>query len=389
MRFDSYLPTRLYFGPGRVEEVGELASSLGRRALVVTSRSAMKRLGYSDRLLKSLADAGIATAVFHDLDVTPTTDDVDRAAENARTFGAEFVIGMGGGSALDCAKAVAAVVPKEIGCAEYLHGRAAIGPETLPILAIPTTAGTGSDMNRSAIITDVARRRKDALRSDHLFPRIALVDPALTHDAPAEITAQTGFDALAHAVESYVSPRAQPWADALALKAIETVLEALPIALKDPHNASARLRLCLAASSMGYNLSCVGTCLPHRLDKPLCAFHPQIAHGQAIAFFYPAWVEYSWRGNPERFALLASMFDPTLAGRRIDHAAESAADCFAKFIRSIGLGRSLASFGVNLGPDDAIKLAQRASGDLQINPVPVEPARLAEFYRFALQERVV
>jgi alcohol dehydrogenase class IV len=140
MRFDSHLPTRLVFGAGRLAEVGALARSLGSRAVVVTSRTAMARLGHTARLLDRLATAGVEATVFHDLGPTPTTDDVDRAAEAARAAGADCVIGMGGGSALDCAKAVAAVTPWRIACAEYLHGRASVGPETLPLLAIPTTA---------------------------------------------------------------------------------------------------------------------------------------------------------------------------------------------------------------------------------------------------------
>lgn len=386
MRFDSHLPTRLVFGAGRMVEVGALARSLGRRAVVVTSRTAMARLGHTTRLLDHLTAAGVEATVFHDLGLTPTTDDVDRAAEAARAVAADFIIGMGGGSALDCAKAVAAVAPRRIACAEYLHGRACVGPDTLPLLAMPTTAGTGSDMNRSAILTDTALRHKDAIRSDHLFPRITLVDPILTYDVPADVTAQTGFDALAHAVESYVSPKAQPLADALALDAIQAVVGALPVALAEPHNASARERLSLASTSMGYNLSCVGTCLPHRLDKPLCAFYPQIAHGQAVAFFYPSWVAYSWPGCPERFARIAALLDPTTASWPVDQAAAACANRFARFIRSIGLGRSMASFGVTLEPEDLPRLTQRISGDPRINPVPVEPERLSEFYRLAFAE---
>jgi alcohol dehydrogenase class IV len=380
MQFDSYLPTRLVFGAGRLAEAGALARGLGCRALVVTSRTAMAQLGYTSRLLGCLTAAGVEGIVFQDLGLTPTTDDVDRAAEIARAAGAECVIGMGGGSALDCAKAVAAVAPGRLACTEYLYGRTHAGPSTLPVLAIPTTAGTGSDMNRSAILTDKAVRHKDAIRSDYLFPRIALVDPILTHDLPTEVTAQSGFDALAHAVESYVSPKAQPVADALALKAIQAIVGALPVALSDPHNAAARERLSLAGTSMGYNLSCVGTCLPHRLDKPLCAFYPHIAHGQAIAFFYPSWAAYSWRGSAEKFARVAGLLDPAIAKWPVEKAAAACASSLAQFIRSVGLGRSLTSFGVTLNHNDVRLLTERISGDLRINPIPVEHQRLSEFY---------
>jgi alcohol dehydrogenase len=344
----------------------------------------MARLGYTDRVLASLAAAGMEASVFSEMPGTPTTHDVDRAAETARDFDADLVIGLGGGSALDCAKAVAGVAPRRIPCAEYLHGRELVSPQALPIVAIPTTAGTGSEMNRSAILTDPAIPHKDAVRSDHLFPRVALVDPELTLESPADVTAQTGFDALAHAVESYVSPRSQPLGDALALEAVAGVVAALPRALAQPHDLLARERLALAATSMGYNLSCVGTCLPHRLDKPLCAMFPRLSHGQAIAFLYRAWVDYSWRGCPARFARLAAVLDPAVGDWPIDEAASACGDLLTKFIQQIGLGRTLASQGMHLPPSTISQLAERVSGDLRVNPVPIERGQLNSFYQQAL-----
>ena len=261
------------------------------------------------------------------------------------------------------------------------------GANALPILAIPTTAGTGSELNRSAILTDLAARHRDAIRSDYLFPRVALVDPELTYDLPGEVTAQTGFDALAHAVESYVSPKSQPLADALALEAVAGVLAALPRALVEPRHAASRQRLALVATSMGYNLSCVGTCLPHRLDKPVCALFPQIAHGQSVAFFYRSWVNYSWPGCPDRFARLATLLDPTTARWPTDMAAAACGDCLAAFIGQIGLARKFTSFGARITPADRSFLAERVSGDLRVNPVPVERGQLVDFYCQALEEQ--
>jgi alcohol dehydrogenase class IV len=381
MRFEAFVPTRLVFGPGRLEEAGQLAQSLGSHALVVTSRSAMDRLGFTGRLLDRLKGAGVAATVFCDLGATPSTDDVDRGAEVARACHANLVIGLGGGSALDCAKAVAGVAPQAAPCADYLHGRATVTAAALPILAIPTTAGTGSEMNRSAILNDVSLCHKDALRSDYLFPRFALVDPTLTHSLPADVTVQTGFDAFAHALESYVSPRSHFLADALAADSMRAVIEALPLALNEPNHAQARERLALASTSMGYNLSTVGTCLPHRLDKPLCARFPHITHGQAIAFFYPGWAASSWPGHVERFARVAALLEPHSGQLSLETAAAACAECLTNFLQRIGLNRRLSSFGVNLTEGDCAALAERVRGDLQVNPVPVEPAKLVDFYR--------
>jgi alcohol dehydrogenase len=384
MGFDVFVPTRLVFGAGRLSEAGKLARSLGRRALVVTSRSSMARLGYTDHLLASLVQEGVQSAVFHDLGPTPTTDDVDRAADVARAMRADLVIGLGGGSALDCAKAVAGIAPTQIPSAEFLHGRAQVGPDALPLLSIPTTAGTGSETNRSAILTDPSLPRKDAIRSDYLFPRIALVDPLLTHDLPSEVSAQTGFDAFAHAVESFVSPKSQPFSDALALQAMASVVDALPRVLVDPHDAAARERLAFAATSMGYNLSCVGTCLPHRLDKPLCALFPQVAHGQAVAIFYKVWANYSWRGCPERFARITALLDPKKAHWPVEQAAMACAEALESFIARIGLGRPLTELDVSLTPADVAFLTKSVTGDLRVNPVPIDPVQVSDFFRDAL-----
>jgi alcohol dehydrogenase class IV len=344
----------------------------------------MARLGFTAQLLARLAQDGVHASVFHELGPTPTTDDVDRAADVARAMRADLVIGLGGGSALDCAKAVAGVTPSRIPSAEFLHGRAHVGPEALPLLAIPTTAGTGSETNRSAILTDPAIPHKDAIRSDHLFPRVALVDPLLTHDMPLEVTAQTGFDAFAHAVESFVSPKSQPFSDALALRAMACVVHSLPIALSDPHHAAAREQLAFAATSMGYNLACVGTCLPHRLDKPVCALFPQVAHGQAVAFFYRVWASYSWRGCPDRFAQITALLDPTKADWPVEQAAEACADALETFITRVGLGRPPSELEVVLTPADVAFLTKSVTGDLRVNPVPIDPDQVVVFFRDAL-----
>jgi alcohol dehydrogenase class IV len=298
-------------------------------------------------------------------------------APRARSDRAQFVIGLGGGSALDCAKAIAAVAPGNHAAADYVHQRAQPGANTLPVIAIPTTAGTGSEMNRSCMITDPGRPYKGAVRSDHLFPRYAVVDPLPTHSAGRELTAQTGFDALAHAVESYVSPRAQPICDALALQAIQDVAEFLPVALANPHHARAREKLSLASTTMGINLSLVGTCLPHRLDKPLCALHPEISHGQSVALFYPCWAMWSHRGNVERFARVTEILDPATRQLPIEQRDAAFAKIIAEFLGRIDLGQGMRACGIQEW--ELSLLAQKTEGDLSVNPVPFAGEELREF----------
>lgn len=382
VHFQLNIPTDLLFGTGRFREAAPAARRLGRRALVVTTKSALEIRGTARNLVDSLETHGVHAAVFTDFQPGPTTDDVDRGAEIARMFRADMVLALGGGSTIDCAKAVAAVAAEACPAARYLHQKSQPGRHTLPIIAIPTTAGTGSELNRSCIITDPERRFKGGIRSDFLFPKIALVDPLLSHSAGHALTAQTGFDALAHAIESYVSPKSNPVCDALALRAISDVVEFLPLALKNPENETARERLALAATTMGINLSSVGTCLPHRLDKPLSALHPHLAHGQAIALFYPAWLRRSIPGNPSRFAKIAALLDPALEGLSTDDRAAAIPDIMASFISGIGLETSMSGVGVTRA--DMRGLAENTEGDLRINPVPFDrdmlPGFLAEVF---------
>jgi alcohol dehydrogenase len=369
VQLNHYTPTDLRFGPGRFREAGGLAARLGRRALLVTTRSAMERLGHTQRLLDDLRTNGVAVTLFKDFRTSPTTDDVDRGVSLARAEGADCVVAFGGGSALDCGKAIAAVCPGPHPTCDYLYGRVPVGAEALPVLAIPTTAGTGSEVNRSCLVTDTVRPYKDALRSDHLFPRFALVDPELTYDLPRQVTAQTGFDALSHAIESYVSPKAQPVGDALALHAVRAIARNLPKALDDPHHAEARGELALASCLMGFNLSTIGTCLPHRLDKAVCALHPEISHGQAIACIYVWWAKHSHRGNPKRFEMLAVIADPTTAFLPREERAAAFADVIRKFLRELELDRTLRDFGVTEA--EVPVLAENVAGDLSIDPVPL------------------
>ena len=268
--FEFHLPTALHFGVGVLSKVPELSATLGKHALLVTSRKAMHDLGYVDELVAGLRQHGVAFTCYRDCSVGPTTDEVDAGAKLAQEVGADMVIALGGGSVLDGGKAIAAVACSDSCTVSFLDGHARV-QEALPVVAVPTTAGTGSEMNKAAIITNPDRKFKDGIRSPRLYPRFAVVDPRLTLSVPDQVTAHTGFDVLAHAVESYVSPRAHPIADSLALAAIRTVCQWLPEVLTDPPNLEGRTHLAYASTTMGINLSCVGTCLPHRIDKALCA----------------------------------------------------------------------------------------------------------------------
>lgn len=369
MHFRHFVPTRLSFGAGCFKQAGEITVSLGKRPIVVTGRSAMDRLGHSECLLSDLNRVGLSVHRFVLLQSSPTNADIDRGVAEARQHCADVVVGLGGGSALDCAKAIAGTAPSGRPAADFLYGRTDVKSDALPSVCIPTTAGTGSELNRSAIIRDSETCFKDGIRSDHLFPRVALVDPELTWTVPRLITAQTGFDALAHAIESYVSPKRTPIHDQLALRAMRIIINYLPIALEQPEHRLAREQLAYASATMGMNLAGVGTCFPHRVDKSLCGLCPEIAHGQSVALFYPYWIDSCFRSEPKRFARIASILRSDVSEMSSREAASKCSRLMTDWILGIGMELGLKKY---LPWDDLPKLVAGVAGDLSVNPVAIE-----------------
>lgn len=377
-KFSFTAPTNLQFGSNYFDKVGELIGPLGKHALLVTSRSSMDRMGYTRHLIDDLKRQDIAVTSFKDIQLGPTIHDVDRGATLARNEGVDFVIAMGGGSPIDCAKAIAGVAPGNRPTKDYLYQRETVRDNALPVVAIPTTAGTGSEVNKAAIVTDPEQRFKDGIRSYHLFPRIAIVDPTLSHSVDRQTTAHTGFDVMAHAIESYVSPKAQPLSDAFALLAIKHVIRFLPVVLDSPQDANAREQLMLASTAMGFNLSSVGSCFPHRADKALCAHHTEIPHGQSIAMFYPHWIKSCYMGSVERFANVAAIIQPETSRLTERERAGALAGIIEGFIDGIGLGKKMKDFGVTR--EEIPKLAQSVAGDLSVNPIPVKTENLESIF---------
>ncbi len=367
LTFDYVAPGSLHFGAGRFREAPRIAAHMGRRPFVVTTRRAMQDAGHLGQLRRGLEALGLAVEE-HPLESSgPTTSEVDLAAGAAQAHGSDLVIALGGGTVIDAAKAVAAVATGVHTCADLLYRRERLS-HALPILAIASTPGTGSELDRSAIVTDPEARWRDGIRSDSLFPRAALVDPALALSLSRSVTALTGFDILSHAVESYVSPKANPLADAWAVDAFRRVLHALPRALEEPAVLAWRVELALAGSMMGMNLATVGTCVPHRLDKAVCALHPEIPHGQCVAFFYPAWIRRSHLGNAAKYAAIARLMDPALEAAPVNEAAAQFSELLEQFLRDIGLRASPHSFG--LRRETIHEICRRIPGDCRINPVP-------------------
>ncbi len=372
----STVPTRLLFRPGCRREAPGLVRELGRRPVVVTTRGAMQMTGFLDELLAGLRGVDLETAVIEGLDAGPTTKAVDVAAWTARQHRADCVVALGGGTVIDGAKALAAVVGTGTKCADLLSGRVPV-TSALPLLVLPATAGTGSEMNRSAILTDRSGHRRDGLRSDHLYPRHALVDQEICATQPPAVAARTAFDALSHAIESFVSPRRQVGTDTLAEAAMSLIAGAIIPAARGQATSDQHGGLALSAAMMGVNLSLVGTCLPHRIDKAVSALFPEIAHGQCLAFFYPAWARRCAPGAAARFARIARILDPSSISEDDASDAARCSQFLTRLLDTIGLGKPPSAFGVR--PDHIPQMIERLTGDLRANPVPFSPSDLKSF----------
>ena len=278
--FEFFSVPRVVFGAGTFERIGELSRELGRAALVVSNAGQVGDRGIVDRLMSLLSSAGIRSVVYRQSG-EPQVEDVERAVELARREAVDLVIGIGGGSAIDAAKAAAGLLANGGTPLDYLEvvgkGRKLTQPAA-PWIAVPTTAGTGAEVTRNAVIGCPEQKFKASLRSPHLLAQVALVDPDLGLDVPREVAACSGMDALAQLIEAYTSNQAQPITDALALQGMSLAARALPRIDANPADREARGEMALAALLSGVTLTNVGLGAVHGFAAPMGA-HLPIPHG--------------------------------------------------------------------------------------------------------------
>ena len=284
MRFEFATATRILFGPGTLREAGVAAREFGRHALVVTGRAAHR----AEQLLDLLAAEGVAATTFA-VAGEPTIDAIIAATAEARRHQCDLVIGLGGGSPIDAAKAISALLTNPGDPLDYLEvvGRAQpLTRQAAPCLALPTTAGTGAEVTRNAVLTSPAHRVKVSLRSPLLLPRLALVDPELTLDLPPGLTASTGLDALTQLIEPYVSIRANPLSDGFCIEGIRRIARALRPAFHDGANAAAREDMALASLFGGLALANSGLGAVHGFAAPIGGMF-SAPHGAVCAALLP------------------------------------------------------------------------------------------------------
>jgi phosphonate metabolism-associated iron-containing alcohol dehydrogenase len=329
-------PTRITFGAGSLRSLGEVLASLpGARVVLVTSAGLMGTLGVLDAVRAQLG--GRSLAVYEGVQPNPQVTNCQEACDFARAEGAEVVLGIGGGSALDTAKAVAAVTPNGGDLMPLLEKQRAQDRPSLPTVLLPTTAGTGSEVTRWATFWDHAAKKKYSLEDMGMYPTHAVLDPALTLTLPVDLTAATGADALSHAMEAFWNKNANPVSDAYALEAVRRIFDALPLAVKEPENLEARTRMLLASLLAGLAFSNTKTAAAHSLSYPM-TLHYGVVHGQASSITLPALLQFNGEAERARMVQLAQ----AVGG----NGTESGARRIQVLLQRVGLKTSLAELGI-------------------------------------------
>lgn len=366
--FNYLAPTEIVFGCGRVSEVGEIAARYGKKAMLVTVPSFPAIAPLYEKVKKSLADAGITCIHYDKVNPNPTTDMVNKGAEIARAEKVQVMIGLGGGSSMDTAKAIAVGATHQGEAYDYNCHTKGPSTKTLPIIAISTTAGTGSQCTPCAVITNTAKADKTAIWHMNIMPKVAIVDPEATATMPKSVTAQTGFDAFCHNFESYISTRTNPLVECMAVSAIKIVAEYLPKALKNPNDMEARSQMAWADTLGGLTNASGGTTLPHGLGMQISGHCPQVTHGQSLAVFYPQFTRYTYSYSIKKFAVMGRIFDPSLNTVSDEEAAKSSCRALDDFLKKIGLWISFKDLGVSEDSIRQIADCGQVLGDYSINP---------------------
>ena len=367
-KFDYLSPTQIVFGCGRVKETGKYAALYGKNALLVTMPEFAEISPLYKQVKDSLENAGVNAAHFDGVIPNPTTDIVSKGAKMARESGAEVVIGLGGGSAMDTAKAVAVESAHEGTAWDYLHYTDGPTEKTLPVICIGTTAGTGSQVTPCAVITNPGKKDKSAIWHKNIFPKVAIVDPEATATMSATVTAQTGFDAFCHNFEAYLSVNCNPLLEALTLDAIKRIVAYLPKAVADGNDMEARSQMAWADTLGGLTISSAGVTLPHGLGMQIGGYCPHVSHGQALAAVYPEFTRYTYKHAAEKFAAVGRILNPALTEKSDEEAAEKCCCAIDELLQKIGLWIGFKDINVTM--DDIRQIADcgHVLGDYKNNP---------------------
>jgi alcohol dehydrogenase len=380
--FDYYPRTRIVFGPGKVESLGELAGELGARRALVVSDPGIVAAGHAQRGVDALVRAKIETHIFSDVNENPTTDNVEAGLALARRYDPEVIVGLGGGSSMDCAKGINFLYTN----GGRMHDYWGVGKATrpmLPMIAVPTTAGTGSETQSFALISDSQTHVKMACGDKKASFRVALLDPELTLTQPPRVTALTGIDALSHALETYVTRRRNPASVAFSLESWRLLSKNFGRVLSDPDDLEVRSRMQLGACFAGLAIENSMLGAAHALANPLTT-HYDVPHGEAVALMLPHVIRFNGPQCGRWYHDLLELCAGTPDAPDPETGADGLAGFVSRLAAQAGLASRLSERGVveDKLPELAADAAKQWTG--AFNPRSVEADDWWSLYQAAL-----
>jgi len=389
--FSFTLPeTNLVFGKGTLERLGELAKRNGSNALLVSGKGSMRKLGFLQKAQKSLEKAGITVTLFEGVEPNPTVATVNKGAKLAFDKGCDTIVAIGGGSSIDGAKGIAVVAGHEDDDIwPYMTREKETSEKTLPIVAIPSTSGTGSHVTWYTVITNEKTKQKAACASKFLFPKESIVDIDIVSKMPPKVTAETGFDALAHAMESYLSSGASPVTDLLALRAMELMAQNLARAYKNGNDMDARWNMALADTYAGICITPSRTIMVHGLGNTVSGTYPHIAHAEALACLTGPVMRFNiLKGDNRtvsRYCDIARALGEDVTN--IDRAnAMKSVDAVERLLAGMGISTRMSSYGAQekdlwIMTENALRFG---AGAIACNPVKPTRADVVRIYKESL-----
>ncbi len=372
MNFTYHLPVNLVFGRGRTAEVGTLAAKYSKKALIVTGTGSTKRSGLLDRAIHYLNEAGVEAVVFDKATQNPLTTTAVEGAELCKKERCGVVIGLGGGSIMDCAKGVAFLSVNEGDINDYIFQRLA-SDQALPLILVPTTCGTGSEGNGFAVLTNPDTGDKKSLRCGAIVAKASIIDSELMETMPKSVLASVGFDALCHSMEAYTANNAQPMTDLMSRSGIELIGKHLRKVYQGNAAPEDWDAVSWASTIGGMVIHTAGVTLAHGMEHPASGLK-NIVHGRGLAALTPVIVERSYMGRPEKFADISRLLGGSCA--------EDCADVIRRLLGDIDLTITLSQQGIEAQdiPWMTENLFKVSAGNVANHPVSFTPEEISEIY---------
>lgn len=358
--------TKIIYGIGATSQVGIIATELGAKKAIIITDSGIKKVGLVEKIQSYLNEQGISSEMFEDVEISSSVETVDKGAKIIKQEKFDLIVGIGGGSSIDTAKAIAVVVTNGGKCVDYA-GVNKVKQTPIAVIAIPTTAGTSAEITDVAVIADRSNNARIGIRSPYVVPLVAILDPSFTITMPSHITASTGMDALSHAIESYTNTATHTPTEVLALEAIRKIGKHICHAVANGNNLKARENMLMGSLLAGLSFLNTRLGLLHAVTGPFCGYY-EIPHGVANSVLLPYVMEYNLKGNLDKFASIASALGVSTAGLSRREAAQCAVNVIRQLLTDIGLPTSFKNMGLDEKLIPEISSKAMKSGNIRINP---------------------